>query len=173
MAAYRRVYDSHHLAAGWLPRTGISSGTLRSVIEYVLPLLFKVMPFVTYVGTLAAPSGPQPSARRIWIVSTQRTIEVNETSVVGRLSEQEEIYRLWPHAASPVPSDRSADNETVDEIRSMQYNTDECGSRKASKISGRVWCCILSGWICGAGFGSFIKETEAKKWGCSSSGNTN
>ena len=129
--------------AGWLPRTGISSGTLRSVIEYVLPLLFKVMPFVTYVGTLAAPSGPQPSARRIWIVSTQRTIEVNETSLVGRLSEQEEIYRLWPHAASPVPSDRSADNETVDEIRSMQYNTDECGSRKAAKISGRVWCCIL------------------------------
>ena len=26
--------------AGWLPRTGISSGTLRSVIEYGLPLLF-------------------------------------------------------------------------------------------------------------------------------------
>ena len=27
-------------AAGWLPRTGISSGTLRSVIEYGRPLLF-------------------------------------------------------------------------------------------------------------------------------------
>jgi len=26
--------------AGWLPRTGISSGTLRSAIEYWLPLLF-------------------------------------------------------------------------------------------------------------------------------------
>jgi len=26
--------------AGWLPRTGISSGTQRSVIEYGLPLLF-------------------------------------------------------------------------------------------------------------------------------------
>jgi len=34
MAAYRRVYDSRHLQA--LPRTGISSGTLRSVIEYGL-----------------------------------------------------------------------------------------------------------------------------------------
>jgi len=38
MAAYRRVYDSRHLHADWLPRTGISSGTLRSVIEYGLPL---------------------------------------------------------------------------------------------------------------------------------------
>jgi len=30
--------------AGWLPRTGISSGTLRSVIEYGLPLPFLHMP---------------------------------------------------------------------------------------------------------------------------------
>ena len=29
--------------AGWLPRTGISSGTLRSVIEYGLPLPFLVL----------------------------------------------------------------------------------------------------------------------------------
>ena len=36
MAAYRRVYDSRHLQA--YSRTGISSGTLRSVIEYGLPL---------------------------------------------------------------------------------------------------------------------------------------
>jgi len=38
MAAYRRVYDSRHLQR--LPRTGISSGTLRSVIEYGLSLPF-------------------------------------------------------------------------------------------------------------------------------------
>jgi len=38
MAAYRQVYDSS--PAGWLPRTGISSGTIRSAIEYWLPLLF-------------------------------------------------------------------------------------------------------------------------------------
>jgi len=39
MAAYRRVYDSRRLQAG------ISSGTLRSVIEYglPLPLLFNVV----------------------------------------------------------------------------------------------------------------------------------
>ena len=36
MAAYRRVYDSRHLQAD--SRTGISSGTLRSVIEYGLPI---------------------------------------------------------------------------------------------------------------------------------------
>jgi len=29
-----------HVTWGWLPRTGISSGTLRSVIEYGLPLPF-------------------------------------------------------------------------------------------------------------------------------------
>jgi len=39
MAAYHRVYDSHHLQADCL-RTRISSGTLRSVIEYGLPLPF-------------------------------------------------------------------------------------------------------------------------------------
>jgi len=38
MAAYRQVYDLS--PAGWLPRTGISTGTLHSVIEYGLPLLF-------------------------------------------------------------------------------------------------------------------------------------
>ena len=38
MATYRRVYDSRHLQA-WLQRTGISSGILRSVIEYGLPFL--------------------------------------------------------------------------------------------------------------------------------------
>ena len=36
---YRLVYDSRHLQAA-LPRTGISSGTIRSVIEYGLPLPF-------------------------------------------------------------------------------------------------------------------------------------
>ena len=37
MAAYRRVYDSHHLQTDCQePR--ISSGTLRSAIEYGLPL---------------------------------------------------------------------------------------------------------------------------------------
>ena len=39
MAAYRQVCDSRHLH-GWLPRTGISSGTLRSVIEYGLFFIF-------------------------------------------------------------------------------------------------------------------------------------
>jgi len=40
MAAYRRVYDSRHLQADCQELTGISSGTLRSVIEYGLPLPF-------------------------------------------------------------------------------------------------------------------------------------
>ena len=39
MAVYCPVYDSRHLQAE-LPRTGISFGTLRSVIEYGLPLVF-------------------------------------------------------------------------------------------------------------------------------------
>ena len=33
--------------AGWLPRTGISSGTLRSVIEYRLPFYFCVCIFIS------------------------------------------------------------------------------------------------------------------------------
>ena len=38
MAAYRRVYDSHHLQAD-CQELGSAPG-LRSVIEYGLPLLF-------------------------------------------------------------------------------------------------------------------------------------
>jgi len=38
MAAYRRVYDSRHLQADCHARTGIISGTLRSVIEYGLSI---------------------------------------------------------------------------------------------------------------------------------------
>jgi len=45
MAAYRRVYDSHHM-----PRSGISSGTLRSVMEYGLPLPFLHLPAVSRSG---------------------------------------------------------------------------------------------------------------------------
>jgi len=37
MAEYRRVYDKRHLQVDCMPRTEISSGTLRSVIEYGLP----------------------------------------------------------------------------------------------------------------------------------------
>jgi len=44
MAAYRRVYDLRHLQADRsLPRTGISSGTLRSVIEYGLHFYYVVL----------------------------------------------------------------------------------------------------------------------------------
>jgi len=42
MAAYRRVYDSHHLQADCRER----SGTLRSVIQYGLPLLLVKKLFV-------------------------------------------------------------------------------------------------------------------------------
>ena len=38
---------------GWLPRTGISSGTLRSVIEYGLPLLFTCSLHYSNVFTLS------------------------------------------------------------------------------------------------------------------------
>jgi len=35
--------------AGWVPRTGISSGTLRSAIEYWLPLLFFTSDYLRYL----------------------------------------------------------------------------------------------------------------------------
>ena len=49
MAAYLRVYDS---PAGLLPRSGISSGTLRSVFEYELPLIFYVIITLKYILNL-------------------------------------------------------------------------------------------------------------------------
>jgi len=39
MAAYRLVYDSRHLQADTAKNRDLSSGTLRSVIEYGLPFL--------------------------------------------------------------------------------------------------------------------------------------
>jgi len=39
MAAYRRVYDSRHRQADCQLRTGISSGIVRSAIEYGLRFL--------------------------------------------------------------------------------------------------------------------------------------
>jgi len=41
MAAYRRVYDSHHLQAD-CQEPESAPGTLRSVIEYGLPLSFSL-----------------------------------------------------------------------------------------------------------------------------------
>jgi len=52
MAAYRRVFDSRHLQ-----RTGISSRTLRSVIEYGLLLLFLLKTCLRYIEVL----GSQPA----------------------------------------------------------------------------------------------------------------
>ena len=50
--------------AGWMPRTGISSGTLRSVIEYGLPLPFLV------VGSfkLYSASGTRMGDLSLWCV---------------------------------------------------------------------------------------------------------
>jgi len=39
--------------AGWLPRTGISSGTLRSVIEYGLPLPFYLLVRLDFVPSVS------------------------------------------------------------------------------------------------------------------------
>jgi len=57
MGAYRRVYDSRHLQAD-CKKTGISSRTLRSVIEYGLPL-----PFYT-VQNLKQQEAPLPQTDR-------------------------------------------------------------------------------------------------------------
>ena len=50
MAAYRRVYDSRHLQAG-CQKIRISSGTLRSVIEYGLPYPFLLTHLLRYAAS--------------------------------------------------------------------------------------------------------------------------
>ena len=52
MAAYRQVYDAS--PGGWLPRTRINSGTLHLVIEYRLPLLFRLLPLFTFFCAFSA-----------------------------------------------------------------------------------------------------------------------
>jgi len=51
MAAYRRVYDSHHLPADC--KTGISSGRLRWTIEYGQPLPCLLLRFITVAASVA------------------------------------------------------------------------------------------------------------------------
>ena len=64
MAAYRRVYDSRHLQADCQEPESCSSGTLRSVIEYGLPLpflaafnVFTIAMFVSQSGLLRTDPG--------------------------------------------------------------------------------------------------------------------
>ena len=52
MAAYRQVYDLRHLQADYQELV-ISSGTLLSVIEYGLPLLFLPMAVALFSGGIA------------------------------------------------------------------------------------------------------------------------
>jgi len=67
MAAYRRVYDS-------LPRTGISSGIVRSVIEYRLPL-----PLFTYCSVYS--SGDAASAFEV-----SMSVSANECNLETTMS---------------------------------------------------------------------------------------
>ena len=55
---------------GWLPRTGISSGTLRSVIEYGLPLLFFSIEqqTVRYCGSIKKQNSAKRTAHKISVI---------------------------------------------------------------------------------------------------------
>jgi len=74
MTAYRWVNDSRHL-----PRTGISSGTLRSVIEYGLPFSCDNYNFEVLKLQFVALSSPiatvLPSVRLIR-VTTAKTVPI-------------------------------------------------------------------------------------------------
>ena len=58
MAPYRRVYDSRHMQAD-CQEPGSAPGTLRSVIEYGLPLPFYVVMLLTFILIIISISSPR------------------------------------------------------------------------------------------------------------------
>ena len=57
MAAYRRVYDSRHLQADCQEPGGISSGTVRSAVEYWLAMRCSWQAYVAWLDERAAAAG--------------------------------------------------------------------------------------------------------------------
>ena len=89
--------------AGWLPRTGISSGTIRSVIEYGLPL-----PFYVFLIDFSGQRRRRASERRVYVWKPVRWIDngftfetwyrlvVNFISCWRRFSRNSErLWRQW------------------------------------------------------------------------------
>ena len=65
--------------AGWLPRTGISSGTLRSVIEYTLPLPFYIKISHWQTSPVSCPYVHPPAHL------DGRTIHTTPSAAIGRV----------------------------------------------------------------------------------------
>jgi len=92
-------FTSH---AGWLPRTGISSRTLRSVIEYGLPLLF----YCVACGLSANRSQIKTSTDKciVWSMEdVQITLQLQPlqpTNICLRSRVPEFMYEIWKRKSS-------------------------------------------------------------------------
>jgi len=75
--------------AGWLPRTRISSGTLRSVIEYELPL-----PFPLQIAGLC----PEAVGGGANVVDSARSVRAAARRVRGRPLYVRPGYCVWRRA---------------------------------------------------------------------------
>ena len=67
--------------AGWLPRTGISSGTLRSVIEYGIPLPF--LYYINVAGNIAVFSISVNRASLYLLISKQAVVVDKKNPQLG------------------------------------------------------------------------------------------
>ena len=77
------------LPAGWLPRTGISSGTLRSVIEYGLPL-----PFYMYLSCVSA----DECSSLWWLCTSPLDLLLRQTGSIKRCSQHMNETELDPNS---------------------------------------------------------------------------
>ena len=91
MAAYHWVYDSRHLQADCKEPGYISSGTLRSVIKYVLPLTCneKARRYSPSWSTSLASLRASEVARSVLAAVTARMMEL------GLLMYRRHISRTW------------------------------------------------------------------------------
>ena len=103
MAAYRHVYDSFMSPAGWLPRTGITSGTIRHTLgnrvwaTFTFFTVKMASPDTLHCPLLAVPNVIRCTNRHVafW----RAGISVPTVEVTFRLSVAPQTMNLFCHKA--------------------------------------------------------------------------
>ena len=122
----------HTSPAGWLPRTGISSGTLRSVIEYGLALLFSTYREVSWPAFLAA------ARKRRGSEATEECREWWEWSC-RRWECASRWWWMWGQGTAPRSKGKSRCSSPPDSpTASIRYSPRNSTCRSENK--NKHWC---------------------------------
>jgi len=156
MAAYRRPGLWLTSPAGWLPRTRISTGTIRSVIEYglALPLLViqyfgeAVLHSVTCCARKQLPPLPVPlltPRTRDWFLSYEHTRAVHSTITEPNSSSWTPVWTGASGYVCPVLVERQPSRfrfDAANQVATRRLTGSSC-RRSARVSSGHVLWILL------------------------------